>query len=304
MTTPGRIQEILNEMDQDEELAKALRERLLGQEFSGLPSAVAQNQGLIIRLMERQVQLSGATGTAMEAVVSGMEQLGRGIADAVEIQGQRLGAMERATAVQEQRTERMELALTGLRDEQQAIQSTIAETQSQVGQIQKDVGQLRTDAGQLRTDVRRIDGRLDRGFGTNYEVKVASNIRSILGQHVGVRNSKVMKGPNLRTDEDFESKVENAEVTGVVTEKEVDELWLLDLIVSGTLRTTHERVYVAVEASITPDGNDSTRAADRAEILRKITGGPARAVVIATRMDEPFREQAIQMGVETALHPE
>ena len=290
MTTPGRIQEILNEMDQDQELAEALRERLLGQEFSELPSAVAQNQRLIIRLMERQVQLSGATRTAMEAVVSGMEQLGRGIADAVEIQGQRLGTMEGATAVQEQRTERIELALTGLRDEQQAIRSTTRETQSQVGQIQKDV--------------RRIDGRLDRGFGTNYEVKVASNIRSILGQQAGVRNSKVLKGPNFKTDEDFESKVENAEVDRVVTEKEIDELWLLDLIVSGTLSTTRERVHVAVEASITPDMSDSTRAADRAEILGRITGGLVRAVVIATRMDEPFREMAARRGVETALHPE
>ena len=290
MTTPGRIQEILNEMDQDQELAEALRERLLGQEFSDLPSAVAQNQRLIIRLMERQVQLSGATRTAMEAVVSGMEQLGRGIADAVEIQGQRLGTMEGTTAVQEQRTERIELALTGLRDEQQAIRSTTRETQSQVGQIQKDV--------------RRIDGRLDRGFGTNYEVKVASNIRSILGQQAGVRNSKVLKGPNFKTDEDFESKVENAEVDRVVTEKEIDELWLLDLIVSGTLSTTRERVHVAVEASITPDMSDSTRAADRSEILGRITGGPVRAVVIATRMDEPFREMAARRGVETALHPE
>ena len=80
--------------------------------------------------------------------------------------------------------------------------------------------------------------------------------------------------------------------------------WLLDLIVSGTQRGTQDRVYVGVEVSITADANDVDRAADRPEILRKLTGGPALAVVVASRMDEPQRKLAIRRGVETVLHPE
>ena len=59
-----------------------------------------------------------------------------------------------------------------------------------------------------------------------------------------------------------------------------------------------------VEVSITADSNDVNGAADRTEILRKLTGEPALAVVIAARRDEPQGELALQRGVETALHPE
>ena len=66
-----------------------------------------------------------------------------------------------------------------------------------------------------------------------YELKVAQNVESILGQQVGVRNSRVLKGPSLRTDPDLDRQVERAETIGTITEHERDELLLLDLIVSG-----------------------------------------------------------------------
>ena len=41
MTSPGRIQEILDEMQENPELARELRERILGQEFTSLSQAIA-----------------------------------------------------------------------------------------------------------------------------------------------------------------------------------------------------------------------------------------------------------------------
>ena len=97
---------------------------------------------------------------------------------------------------------------------------------------QEPLGQILTDVKQLQSDVRRIDGRLDRGFGANYEAKVAQNVTSILGQQADVRNSRILKGSSLRTDPDFDRQVESAEASGDITEDESDELLLLDLIVS------------------------------------------------------------------------
>ena len=76
MTTPSRIDGILHEMEQDPELAQALRDTILGQKISMLPDAVAQNQGLIIRLMERQLELARAVNTVLDAVVSAINQAG------------------------------------------------------------------------------------------------------------------------------------------------------------------------------------------------------------------------------------
>ena len=157
---------------------------------------------------------------------------------------------------------------------------------------------------ETRTDVRRINGRLNRGFGTNYEAKVAQNVRSILGQQAGVRSSRVLKGPSIRTDPDFDRQVESAKVNGAITDDESDELLLLDLIVSGTRTGTPERVYAGIEVSITANDDDVNRAAGRVEILRKVTGGPVVAAVIAARVEAPQRELAVRREVAVAVRPE
>ena len=297
MTTPSRISEILEEMEQDPELAQALRDTILGQEISMLPAAVAQNQGLIIRLMERQVELASAVNTALDAVVSAMSQAGENTARALEAHGQRI--------------EGVESALAELREEGQKTRESLGQVltdviqlRTDVKQVQSDTAETKADGKQIQSDVRRIDGRLDRGFGTNYEAKVAQNVRSILGQQAGVRNSRVLKGPSLRTDPDFDQQVESAEASGAITEDESDELLLLDLIVSGTRRGNPERVYAGIEVSITANDDDVNRAADRAQILRKVTGGPVMAVVIADRVEAQQRELAARREVAVALHPE
>ena len=276
MTTPSRIQEILQEMERDPQLASELREKILGQEFSQLPVAVAQNQALIIRLMERQVELSGTTRTALEAVVSSFQQLGEMVADALETQSQRLGRIEEA-------------------------QETMT---NKLGTLEPAMSELRKEQRETRADLRKTDGRLDRGFGANYEAKVTWNVRSLLGQQLGIRNSRVLKGPNLRNDEDLEQLLEEAESRGAITEEEADELLLLDLIVAGTQRADHARVYVAAEISITANQDDVNRAADRADILRRVTGLPSRPVVIADRMAESYRNLADEKEVAVAIYPE
>ena len=297
MTTPSRINEILHEMEQDPELAQALRDTILGQEISALPAAVAQNQGLIIRLMERQLELARAVNTALDAVVSAMSQAGENTAGALEAHGRRIEGVESALAELREEGQRTRESLGQVLTDVKQLRADMTETKA-------DVKQLQSDMTQVKTDVRSIDGRLDRGFGTNYETKVAQNVRSILGQQAGVRSSRVLKGPNLRTDPGFDRQVESAEASGAITEDESDELLLLDLIVSGTRTGTRERVYAGIEVSITANADDVNRAADRAEILRKVTGGPALAAVIAARVEAPQRELAAQREVAVAVHPE
>ena len=326
-------------MEQDPELARALRDTILGQEISMLPAAVAQNQGLIIRLMERQVELASAVNTALDAVVSAMSQAGENTAGALEAHGRRIEGVESALAelreegqktreslgqmlldvkqVQSDMAEtkanvkQLQSDMTEVKTDVKQVQSDMAETKANVKQLQSDMTEVKTDVKQLqsdmaetRTDVRRIDGRLDRGFGANYEAKVAQNVRSILGQQAGVRSSRVLKGPSLRTDPDFDQQVESAEASGAITEDESDELLLLDLIVSGIRRGNPERVYAGIEVSITANDDDVNRAADRAQILRKVTGGPVMAVVIADRVEAQQRELAARREVAVAVHPE
>ena len=191
-----------------------------------------------------------------------------------------------------------------LLEEDQRTRDSLGKVLTDAKQLRSDMTQVRTDVKQLQSDVRKIDGRLDRGFGTNYEAKVSQNARSILGQQAGVRNSRVLKGPSLRTDPDFDRAVESAEASGTITEDESDELLLLDVIVSGTRTGTQDRVYAGIEVSITANDDDVNRAADRAEILSRVTGPPVMAVVIADRVETQQRELAARRQVAMAVHPD
>ena len=167
MTTPSRIDEILHEMEQDPESAQELRPRILGQEISMLPAAVAQNQGLIIRLVERQVELATAVNTALEAVISVVSQTGDKLATALEANGQRLEGVKSALAELREECQRIRESLGQVLTDVKRAHSDVAETKASVKQLRSEVAETKADVKQLQSDVRRIDGRLDRGFGTN-----------------------------------------------------------------------------------------------------------------------------------------
>ena len=310
MTTPSRIQEILAEMERNPALASELRERILGQEFSQVPQAVAQNQNLITYMMERQIQLSEQFANAVEAQNQSLTRIENSVSEfrqetQTAISGH-YGETETAISEFRQETgsalERLEGRLDqGLGEVRSELSEFRQETQTHFEEVRSELSELRQET---RSELRRTNGRLDRGFGANYEAKTTSNIRSILGQQLGIRNSRVLKGPNLRTDEDLESLLEQAESSGAITEEEADELLLLDLIVAGTQRADHARVYVAAEISITANQDDVNRAADRAEILWRVTGFPSRPVVIADRISEPCRKLADEKEVAVAIYPE
>ena len=167
MTTPSRINEILHEMEQDPELAQALRDTILGQEISMLPAAIAQNQGLIIRLMERQVELASAVNTALDAVVSAMNQAGENTARALEAHGQRIEGVESALAELREEGQKTRESLGQVLIDVKQVQSDMAETKANVKQLQSDMTQVKTDVKQLQSDMaetRSLAGKPSAGF--------------------------------------------------------------------------------------------------------------------------------------------
>ena len=103
-----------------------------------LRAAVAQNQGLIIRLMERQAEFAGAVKTALEAVVSAMNQAGENTARALEAHGRRI--------------EGVESALAELREEGQRTRESLGQVLSDVKQLQTDMTESRCEAAPVRRE--------------------------------------------------------------------------------------------------------------------------------------------------------
>jgi len=78
--------------------------------------------------------------------------------------------------------------------------------------------------------------------------------------------------------------LDEAEIQGVLTEGEIREVQLADLIVHGTRRADNTPVYLVAEICWTVDSDDVRRAANRASLLAK-TGTLSLPVVVGERVE-------------------
>ena len=168
--------------------------------------------------------------------------------------------------------------------------------------VRLDRMDARFDGMDTRMD--RMDGRMDNGFGMNYELKVGKNVHSIAGQHLGIRRVRLLRGNHDGVNETFADSVEDALDEGKIDRRQANELLSSDLIFAGRNEDTGEQVYVAAELSITIGGDDITRAADRASILRSIVDRPVIPAVIGASIDDARVELASAQRVSVAISPE
>ena len=134
--------------------------------------------------------------------------------------------------------------------------------------------------------------------GPGYEMKAASNLRSLLRQRLGLRNARILKGPDREPDEELTAALDRAQANGLITEEELGGALLLDIIARANTEDGRT-VYAAIEVSITVNGGDVTEARERARTIARATGAPAEAVVIGAGADE--RAPALMADGKTRL---
>ena len=174
--------------------------------------------------------------------------------------------------------------------------------------LETDVAELKTDVAELKTDMNhrfnQVNGRLDNGFGENYESKIAKNIMSIARQQLEFRRIQVLATRAAGITTELQMTIEDAEDTNLITKDEADQLILADLILIGEHPHAGPNTYMLAELSITIGEDDIRRASDRARILRTATGRSARPTVIGARIDPDRSELAKNEGVFVTLIPE
>ena len=133
--------------------------------------------------------------------------------------------------------------------------------------------------------------------GTNYEIKLGKNIDSILGQRLGLRNTRLMKGSLAGNNAMYLDLIDAAEDRGDITEQEHGEINQTDFVLRGRSRIDQSTVFVVVEASVTAGDSDINRAADRAAILEKATGEAALPAVVCDNFDNARQRLASERNV-------
>lgn len=74
--------------------------------------------------------------------------------------------------------------------------------------------------------------------------------------------------------------IERAEVRGVVSAEEVDDLWVSDILIRAQRASDRHQVHAVVEVSFTINNRDVDRACQRGRVLSTVTEGEVVAAVI------------------------
>ena len=241
ITDPATRRALVEALRNDPEFREDLRRQLLTAELLELPEKFAQ---FVAATEQRFTKLETA------------------LADFVAATEQRFARLETALS---QFAEQTNLRLQALEEAQTRIQNDVAE-------LKTDMTEVKSDVAELKTETRRINGRLDNGFGANYEIKVANNFGSLAGQFQRIQ---VLKAAMFRPDANLTELIADAEDEAHITPDQANELLAADLIAVGRSRADRRVIYVAAEVSISISDNDVHRAAARAQHLAQATGQPA-----------------------------
>ena len=168
--------------------------------------------------------------------------------------------------------------------------------EADVAQLKTDVAGIKTDMAGMRTDLNAQTGRIDNALGTNYENKIIRQLPAIAGQHLSIRNVKVL-------NDQLPDMVDDAQEKGLITTEQGYELLYADLVFSGNHRSGGPTGYIVAEISITAADSDVTRASQRADILANIMQAPVTPVVICETADEERRAISASHNVTIIQHP-
>ena len=183
------------------------------------------------------------------------------------------------------------------------VSGFIAEQRETNARFDRFIVEQREHNRNIDTRLNRMDGRMDNGFGANYEAKAANNLGSIAGRDLRLRRIRVLKALGFPTNEGLGELIADAEDRGALTEEEANDLLATDLIAVGRSRDNGHDVYVAAEVSITVGDQDIERAAERAGYLGKVTGQATEPAVVGESIEPGQEALARRRQVTVMLLP-
>ena len=158
--------------------------------------------------------------------------------------------------------------------------------EARLDRLTDDVEQLKSDVGRLTDDVGELKGQ---GLEYRYRENAPSYFSGL------IRRCRVVGSPQLN------ELLEDAVDRGVLSQGDLNNVTLADLVVRGRRLADRQEVMMVVEISWVIDRNDVRRAADRAALLAKM-GTPVMPVVAGVSITEPAAAMARHLNVRQLLN--
>ena len=193
----------------------------------------------------------------------------------------------------ERRFNRVEERLDQITDDVGQLKSDVGRLTNDVGRLTDDVGRLTNDVGQLKSDVGRLTDDVGVLKGQGLEYRYREHAPSYFSGLI--RRCRVVGSPQLN------EMLEDAVDRGVLSQGDLNDVTLADLILRGRRLADRAEVMVLVEISWVIDRNDVRRAAGRAALLAKL-GTPVVPVVAGASITEPAAAMARNRNVRQLLN--
>ena len=214
---------------------------------------------------------------------------------------ERIARLEELMAQHSERIARLEELVAQHSERIARLEELVAQNTERIAQLEKLSAEMmellrqhgqRLDAHEQRLNKLTDDVAFLKGMVL--EIRTTLRIPSVFGR-------LVRRCRQADMNEVFERAYALQEA-GELTDEEVEELLNLDLVVEGRLRTNGQvPILLAVEVSFVIDARDVERAAQRAALLSRVMGQPARGVVVGTQLTAEGKEAAAEKGVDWIL---
>ena len=176
----------------------------------------------------------------------------------------------------------------------EAVNTFAANTDRRLTALESDVGTLKSDVSTLKSDVATLTD-------SDIERRSRGSILNIAKDELNLTRGRILLAQGRDTEPQFLETIHTAEDRGLITEQQVDNILVADIIIRG--RRQHDRQYVhaVFEVSRTVRNHDIQRAHDRAAAVAAATGEETIAAVIGQVIQPPQRAQADALDVRALI---
>ena len=155
---------------------------------------------------------------------------------------------------------------------------------AEVNQFNAEVSQFMSEQQQTN---RRVDSRLANLEGDNLERQARESILNIAKDHLDLTRGRVLLSRNREMDPGIRAALDSAEEQGLVTDEDISNLEVADIIMRGRRGRDRQYIYLVAEVSRTIGNNDIHRAEERARTLANATREEVAAAVIGSTVHPP-----------------
>lgn len=180
----------------------------------------------------------------------------------------------------------------------QLVNQRLERLESDVAGLKEDVAELKTGQDRTNRRLNRLEGRFSNFEGSDYERRVRYRFLSRATLEFDLDTPHVAFALQGQMTPALNRIFHRALRERLISPEEFQELHNIDIIIAA--ENDH---YVAGEASLTVADYDITRARERADILALATGNRTDPAVITTAISESQRLLAESNGVSVFIIP-